>query len=209
MVLPALAVIGACLAAAAPAHADGDPASDVLVAAPPLFLSLDSGATYAQKLALERQLHLAAQRGSALRVAVVATRSDLGSVTALWGHPATYAQFLGRELSLDYRGRLLVVMPDGFGLVRNGTLETSPLSGLAPRHGELITATEQAVARLTGVPVPGNVGASVTAAPTRTSGIGWWVTTGVAAIGIALAWMASLRRRPLRARGRVADHAPG
>ena len=201
----ALIAAGALLLAGplAVARADGDPASDVLVAAPPLFLSLDSGATYAQKLALVHQLRLAARRGSTLRVAVIATRSDLGSVTALWGDPQTYAEFLGRELSLDYRGELLVVMPSGFGLVRDAAPVHSPLNGLAPRHGQLITATEQAVARLTGVALPAGATRAVAAGPSRTAGIGWWVTTVAAAVAITLAWTASLRRRPLRIRRRL------
>jgi hypothetical protein len=193
----------------AAARADGDPASDVLVAAPPLFLSVDSGATYGQKLALQGQLRRAAEHGFALRVAVIATRSDLGSVTALWGHPETYAEFLGRELSLDYHGELLVVMPDGFGVTRDGAPVRSPLGGLAPRHGELLTASEQAVARLTGVPVAGAAVARVAAAPSRTSGIGWWASTAIALAAIALAWTASLRRRPLRGRRRLADPSAG
>ncbi len=208
--LGALGLLLVCLAAAPAARADGDPASDVLVAAPPLFLSLDSGATYGQKLALERQLRLAAARGRTLRVAVIATRADLGSVTALWGHPQAYAGFLGRELSLDYRGSLLVVMPGGFGLVRDGTRESSPLSRLAPRGGELVTATEQAIARLTGARARNAFPAAVAAVPSRASGIGWWAMTAAAVTAIALAWAASLRRRPLRGRrDRLVDHGAG
>jgi hypothetical protein len=201
--------LGPLLAGPLPAaRADGDPASDVLVAAPPLFLSLDSGATIAQKLALGRQLRLASRRGDPLRVAVIATRSDLGSVTALWGHPARYAAFLGRELSLDYHGELLVVMPSGFGVARGATPVTSPLDRLAPRRGELIIAAEQAVARLTGAAVQGTAGIAVAAAPSRTSGIGWWASSAIALIVIGLAWTASLRRRPARACGRI-ESAPG
>ena len=36
-------------------------------------------------------------------------------MTALWRNPRGYARFLGIELSLAYKGRLLVVMPNGFG----------------------------------------------------------------------------------------------
>ncbi|HTU28341.1 MAG TPA: hypothetical protein VMF07_03095 [Solirubrobacteraceae bacterium] len=200
------AVLGGPVCAA---RADGDPASDVLVAAPPLFLSFDSGATYAQKVALQRQLRHAAANGAPLRVAVIATRSDLGSLTALWGQPQEYAIVLGRELSLDYHGKLLVVMPDGFGLTRDGAPIRSPLSGLAPRRGLLITATEQAVRRLTGVTAPGASPAAVGAVPSRTAGAGWWVTTAAALVAIALAWTASLRRRPIGGRRDLAGGSPG
>ncbi len=45
----------------------------------------------------------------------MASPADLGSVTALWRQPASYAHFLGVELSLVYRGPLVVVMPNGVG----------------------------------------------------------------------------------------------
>jgi hypothetical protein len=54
--------------------------------------------------------------GFAIRVAVISSEYDLGSITALWRKPRVYARFLGLELSAVYRGRLLVVMPNGFGL---------------------------------------------------------------------------------------------
>ena len=50
-----------------------------------------------------------------IRVAIIANRSDLGAVTALWRKPQAYARFLGLELSLAYKQRLLVVMPNGLG----------------------------------------------------------------------------------------------
>ena len=53
--------------------------------------------------------------GFKIRVAVIGSAYDLGSVTALWRKPQTYARFLGAELAFVYRQRLLVVMPNGFG----------------------------------------------------------------------------------------------
>ena len=183
-----------------PAHADGDPASDVLVAAPPVFLSDDSGATYAEKETIADQIDRAARRGHPLRVAVISHRVDLGSVPGYWENPGAYAVFLGTELSLNYRGQLLVVMPSGFGVARDGRLQRTAVTGLAPRAGDLIEATEQAVTRLTGVAPNGSVAASAFAARSPASGLGWWIAT---ALGIALvsgAWTASLRARPLRSR---------
>jgi hypothetical protein len=183
-----------------PAHADGDPASDVLVAAPPVFLSDDSGATYAEKETIANQLTRAARRGHPLRVAVISHRVDLGSVTALWERPSSYAAFLGTELSLDYRGQLLVVMPSGFGVARDGRLERTAVTGLAPRAGDLIQATEQAVTRLTGVAPSGSVAVSASTAPSPASGPGWWIATALGVALIAAVWTASLRARPLRSR---------
>jgi hypothetical protein len=182
------------------AHADGDPASDVLVATPPIFLSADSGAAYAEKETIADQLNRAARRGHTLRVAVISHRDDLGSVTGYWGDPAAYAQFLGQELPLNYRGELLVVMPSGFGVSDQGRLQRTAVTGLAPRAGHLIEATEQAVARLTGVAPAGSVVVPASSVASPASGAGWWTAT---ALGIALtaaAWTASLRARPLRSR---------
>ena len=181
-----------------PARADGDPASDVLVAAPPAFLGDDSGATYAAKQTIVQQIRRAARHGHPLRVAVIASRTDLGSVGALWGHPEGYAEFLGRELSLDYHGQLLVVMPAGFGVVRDGLAQRTTLTGVAPRSGHLIRATEQAIARLTGVAAGAAVPAAGPGVPSPASGLGWWIATGLGLALIAGAWTASLRARPPR-----------
>jgi hypothetical protein len=190
------------------ARADGDPASDVLVAAPPLFLTQASGATFTDKQTLEHQLDTAARRGRPLRVAVIAARSDLGSVTALWAHPQLYAEFLGRELSLTYHGELLVVMPAGFGVTDNGAGRRTALAGLAPRSGQLVDATEQAIQRLTDAG-PAQVSATAPApAPSRIGGAGWWLATGAAGLLLIAAWAASLRRRPPRRRSAARRRRP-
>ena len=107
--------LGAVSALSAPsALADGDPGSDVLVYQP-VFLAADAGISVHEQVKLGDLLHAAAGRGFAIRVAIIATRSDLGAVTGLWREPRAYAHFLGLELSLTYKGRLLVVMPNGFG----------------------------------------------------------------------------------------------
>jgi len=97
-----------------PACADGDPGSDVLVFQN-LFVGSDAGASVKQQAELGGRLESAAKAGFPIRVAIVANKFDLGSVTALWRKPQSYARFLGIELSLSYRQRLLVVMPNGFG----------------------------------------------------------------------------------------------
>ena len=180
------------------ARADGDPASDVLVSAPPLFITQASGASYAGERALVAQLRAASARGRPLRVAVIAARSDLGSIAALWQHPQAYAQFLGKELSLGYDGELLVVMPDGFGVARGGHGVRTSLAGLAPRSGRLVTAASQAIQRLTGA-APADATATTHAARgfSRVGGTSWWVGTALALALLATGWTLSLRRRPL------------
>ena len=113
--LAALAVtILALLAGALPhaARADGDPASDVLLAQP-LYLPQDASVPPAEQTQLASLLAAAHQAGYDVRVALIAQPADLGSITALWRQPQNYARFLGQELSLNYTGALLVVMPTG------------------------------------------------------------------------------------------------
>src|SRR5207245_7507310 len=58
--------------------------------------------------------------GIPIKVALIVNRYDLGSVGALWRMPQQYARFLGAELAFLYKGRLLIVMPNGFGFWNGG-----------------------------------------------------------------------------------------
>jgi hypothetical protein len=99
---------------AAPASGDGDPASDVL-AVQPLFLPQDAAVSGTQAAQLQRLVGEAQRAGYRIRVALIASAADLGSVTELRRKPQTYAEFLAQELGLVYHGPLLIVMPNGFG----------------------------------------------------------------------------------------------
>jgi hypothetical protein len=113
----ALAVIAVCCIAAVAAQsarADGDPASDYLLVQR-VFVPYEGAAASAQQHALTKAVAAANTGGFKIRVAVIFSSYDLGSVTSLWRKPQTYARFLGYELSFVYRQRLLVVMPNGFG----------------------------------------------------------------------------------------------
>jgi hypothetical protein len=102
----------------APALADGDPASDslfaenVFVPYPPPPAQSTAELTAAVKTVYAR--------GYRIKVAVIATESDLGSVPSLYSKPLEYAQFLGQEIRFYYVGPLLVVMPAGFGIYDGG-----------------------------------------------------------------------------------------
>jgi len=111
-VLVFVVALGAC---ASLARADGDPGSDVLVSQD-LFVASDANASVKQQVDLGALLQTAAGAGFPVRVAIVSSPYDLGAVTALWLRPRSYARFLGIELSLAYTQRLLVVMPNGFGI---------------------------------------------------------------------------------------------
>jgi cytochrome oxidase Cu insertion factor (SCO1/SenC/PrrC family) len=115
--LAMLALVGVGVASgavASSARADGDPASDYLVSRQVFFSSLSAGQSPAQRQ-LVATVAGANRAGFAIRVAVISSEYDLGSITALWHRPGVYARFLGLELSGVYRGRLLVAMPNGFG----------------------------------------------------------------------------------------------
>jgi hypothetical protein len=112
--LVALASLAIFALSAGQAAADGDPASDVLLAQS-LFLPPDAPVTGAQAAELQQLINQASRAGYQIRVAVIATAADLGSVTALWSKPQSYAEFLAQELSLVYHGPLLIVMPIGLG----------------------------------------------------------------------------------------------
>jgi hypothetical protein len=209
-----LALTVGCLWVALPAvaRADGDPASDVL-ATQSLFLPADAGVGFAHENQLNGTLASAASGGFPMRVAIIASKSDLGSVTALWRQPQTYAQFLGEELSLLYHGTLLVVMPDGFGLygpAQSVAAGKSALAGLHPSAGGPVLGTAalsavQRVAAAAGHPV--TVPAAATTASSSAAGSSGALPILVFALGVALigvAWTASLRARPLRPRGRGA-----
>jgi len=134
------------------AHADGDPGSDVLVYQD-LFAGTDAGLSVEQQARLGALLKSAAKAGFPIRVAIIASPFDLGAVTELWRQPRRYARFLGYELSLAYKQRLLVLMPNGFGFNWPGHSAASAyreLAGVAIRSGAagLFNTTEAAVGEL-------------------------------------------------------------
>jgi hypothetical protein len=211
--VPSLVIVTLIVALAAAwvpaaARADGDPASDVLVTQS-VFLPADANASSAQQSQLDGVLAEAEKDGFSIRVALIASPSDLGSITPLWGQPQSYAEFLGDELSLVYHGHVLIVMPVGYGLYQTGaspTAERAALAGSpAPGSKGLVDGAIAAVQRLAAA--SGHALATPAArpapSPSPASSSSATISWAVFAIGgalIAAAWMASLRARPL-ARG--------
>jgi hypothetical protein len=109
----------ACLLVAPLARADGDPASDYLLGTS-AFVPPDANVPNGDAKQLRAVLADAKARGFAIRVALIATTYDMGSVATLFRQPRQYARFLGQELFFVYKGRLLVVMPNGYGVSRGG-----------------------------------------------------------------------------------------
>jgi hypothetical protein len=120
-VLAVSLAVTACAAAAAPALADGDPASDVLLFQPAFFpYAAPADGAKAQLLGA---VAAAKRAGYTIRVAVIQSRRDLGANPELYAKPQIYAKFLDAELrSARYFGALAVVMPQGFGVAPGGAL---------------------------------------------------------------------------------------
>ena len=195
------------LAATGAARADVDPASDVLYKAS-LFLPYEPKVSPRAEADLRAAIQAAAAVGKPVRVALIATRRDLGGVPQLFGNPTYYARFLDAELAYLYTGRVLVVMPQGVGLAKNGRL-VADKSVIAAKPGpggdELArTATELVRAVTTGKavleqPGPVDTNAIIAAARQRSTGLPVGLVTGLAiavvAVLIAVGAVVLARRR--------------
>lgn len=135
-----------------PARADGDPASDTLVFAD-AFVPYSAQSSAAAD-ALRKEIAKVSTNGRRVKVAVIASKEDLGAVQSLFDKPTEYARFLGTELSTYYSGVLLIVMPAGFGVYHGGkstakaeaALRDATLGGALAES--LLTAATDAVVRL-------------------------------------------------------------
>jgi hypothetical protein len=117
-VLAAALAVSALLGPTPGAWADGDPASDVLYTRN-VFLPYPLP-DKASADALEQAVANAYAHHLRVKVAVIATPTDLGSVPDLFNKPAAYARYLGLELYTLFVGPLLIVMPSGFGIYDGG-----------------------------------------------------------------------------------------
>lgn len=146
--LAAVAVAAASFVAVPLARADGDPASDYLITRQ-TFLPFNAKIPKSQVESLNGIVKDANEKGYRLRVAIISKPFDLGAVPSLWHKPKTYARFLGQELAFVYKNRLLIVMPNGYGVARGG---------------KLLPAEQRVVDAL---PAPGTGGPALAAAATR------------------------------------------
>jgi hypothetical protein len=199
LVLAAALAALALLAAAGPAAADGDPASDILLVDTVYFPY--GGVSDGARQMLRDAVDASTQAGYPVRVALIADKSDLGAVTVLWGQPRKYARFLSLELTLLYKGPLLIVMPSGIGFAHVKHATAAEYRALAPirvapgRDGLAETAARavQALAGRAGHPIELQRGGS--------GGSTVWIAAGAAAAGLVAAAAAGLfLRRRLRSR---------
>jgi hypothetical protein len=114
-----LAFVAALALVAVPAaHADADPASDILYTQRIYLPFFGERVSDKNAAVLKKVVDEAWSKGYKVKVALIATKNDLGGVFQLWQQPQTYADFLGRELIFLYKGLLITAMPDGLGVYR-------------------------------------------------------------------------------------------
>jgi len=133
-----VAPLAAALALVGPltgARADGDPASDYLLVQSTFLSPFDGHASSASQAALISLVAEAQKQGLPLKVAVIVTPYDLGSVPMLFRKPEEYASFLGQEDYYYWKDELIVVMPNGYGIY------------LSTTHGDGVPAADQAAIR--------------------------------------------------------------
>jgi len=186
MARPLLALALVSLVLAGGAHADADPASDTLYTGR-VFLPLS--AKVASRLARElATVTLEAERaGRPVRVALIASPTDLGGVPQLFGRPTTYARFLAGELQFVYPGKVLIVMPQGAAMGEGARLVANAdvlHARVGPGVDGLARTAIELVPKLAGIGRP----------PGSGTGISVWVwiaVAGAAAVlvgaGVALA----------------------
>lgn len=167
-----------------------------------MYVPGDGGFAPSQTAQLRGLLAEARRAGVPIRVAVIATQADLGSVTELWRQPQNYARFLAAELGQVYRGTLVVAMPAGFGIANvGGAAPGGGQVGVSARPGPLPEATMsvvRAVAVADGHPLALPRAAAVSGSGSALGSIdlGSWLALAAGAALIAAAWTASLRARP-------------
>jgi len=180
---PLAAVALVCVPAA---RADADPASDILYTQR-IFLPFFGGKVSPDKAAVLRQaVDEAYKKGYKIKVAIIGAANDLGGVYQMFGQPQTYAQFLGQELVFLYKGVLVTVMPQGFGVFHykhSVAKEQAALKGITIGSGTdgLADAATQAVAKLAHVKVPAGAPTS-----TKKSGSSSWTLIAILGGGAAL-----------------------
>jgi hypothetical protein len=194
-----LLAAGLAFAVVPAARADGDPASDYLITQK-VFFPYDLKVAPAKQQQLVALVDEANRAGFTLRVAVVWSSYDLGSITSLWGKPPLYARFLGEELKFLYKNRLLVVMPTGFGFNWPGHPTTSEYKVLSkirvqPDPTGFVDssiAAVQALAKASGVKLTGTASAKPSSQNHDRIVI---VLGATAALAVAVLLRLALRRR--------------
>jgi hypothetical protein len=133
------------------AAADGDPASDVLLAQD-VYYPYAPKASEPMSTALDALLARVRKSGYPMKVALIETPADLGAYPSLFGDTQSYANLLAKEIAFNSHPHLLVAMPSGFGGDNLGANIDSALKGIkvdgAAKSDGLVQAALAAVARI-------------------------------------------------------------
>lgn len=196
------------LAYAAPAFADGDPASDFLIQQSTFLSPFDGHVPAAEATQLVHMLKVAASKGLSLKVAVIVTPYDLGSVPILFGKPEVYAKFLGEEDYYYWKNELIVVMSDGYGIYEASGAPAADVAAIehlkppASKAGSaLVAAAERAVEVLAarrGIDLSPTAQGSPATQPASTGGglpVAVLVAGVLVVVGVGLGAWFILRRR--------------
>ncbi len=200
----ALAIVATMLVPAA-ALADGDPASDVLLAESVFYPYSPPVAVGLQKT-LNAETAAASRAHFPIKVALIDTPVDLGAIPTLFGKPQLYADFLHQEIGFfGTKQLLLVVMPNGYGVRGLDRSATDAAATLTRPTGSASNAIAQAaivavpkLAAAAGHPISGVSGVPSTSESHGATELG----VGALVFGAVLASAALLayrhRQRPAR-----------
>jgi hypothetical protein len=189
----------ACLCFPAAVHANGDPASDYLLVQS-VFLPFDAKIDAKASAQLSDTIRAADSAGFKVKVAVIGSRYDLGTAFSLFNKAERYSEFLGLEISFQFRGHLIVVMPNGFGTSISGKKDPrgiKALKSLRPPGRDAtneVKAATTAVRRLAaayGHPLAPAVGGGGSQTRDRLT-----IAAGIVALLALLAGIVFLRKRP-------------
>jgi hypothetical protein len=180
---------------------DADPPSDFLYLQDAYYPYHPKVSTQQQKR-LDDLLKRTKRAGFPIKVAIIATPTDLGGIPMLFGRPQRYAHFLEQELSIRRNTPLLTVMPAGYGTAAAGPRAAAIVARL-PRSTDpnamasaAVTAVEQ-LATANGHPVDTtNLGSKAPARQPSSSPVLLFAPIlAVALIGAVATVIVRLRRR--------------
>lgn len=201
--LLALLLGAAVLAAAAPpALADADPPSDVLLLQS-VYYPYQPPVSDKLRRTLDSVVASSQKAGYPVKVALVGSAVDLGAIPQLFGKPAQYAPFLGREIAFKSKDPLLVIMPAGIATNNVSARAQQAIQGIkidaSKQSDGLVAAAIEAVPKMATAS-----GHPVAAVPVPSSGSGKngggstspLIVFGVPVLLVALAALvAAFRRR--------------